>query len=91
MTCRFNLRAIGDCKHLTGKPKPTKYLIMEKERNNDEQPETTIPADGGNPQAMQEARERAASMSSAASQIVANAMSENPEAFVAAYKQTGGQ
>ena len=65
---------------------------MEKTKeHDDEEIRAAIPTDDPNSGAREEARQKANAISAAASQIVANAMSEDSEAFVAAYKQTGGQ
>lgn len=65
---------------------------MEKTKeHDDEKPQSTIPTDDPNSGAREEARQKAKAISAAASSIVANAMSEDSEAFVSAYKQTGGQ
>ena len=65
---------------------------MEKEKeHHDEQNRGATPGDDPNCGTRAEARKKAKAISSAASQIVANAMSEDSEAFVDAYRQTGGQ
>ncbi len=65
---------------------------MEKQKEHqDEEIRSALPGDDPNSGARAEARQKANAISAAASQIVANAMSEDSEAFVEAYRQTGGQ